>query len=195
MSLFSPPDWLNDALEGRLPAEELERRLQADPAARAHYQRLLQVERLLTAPPLVRPRPGFRGRVQARLEAQRQALAVQHRRSVWGAILLGAGAFAVSGASVLAAPALALLAWWLLQSGSALPLAGTLAGLTPSPAEVAALTAVVNGLLTGARALAGWLAGPAGCAVLTLAVGMALLWAVTVRRLTFQLLRKTRNQP
>lgn len=194
MTFFSPPDWLHEALDGSLPPDEVERRLQADPAARARYHHLLAVERLLHNPPLARPRPGFRGRVQARLEAHRQALAEQHRRSVWGALALGVGAFAVSGASVVGLPVLAVLAWWLLQNGAALPLAANLAGLAPNPADWAALAAAANGLLTGARVLANWLVGPAGCALLTLAAGMVVLWAVMVRRLTFQLLRKTRSQ-
>ncbi len=194
MTFFSPPDWLHEALDGSLPSDEVERRLQADPAARARYHRLLAVERLLHNPPLVQPRPGFRGRVQARLEAHRQALEAQHRRSVWGALALGAGAFAISGASMLGLPVLVALAWWLWQSGVAFPLAAALSGLAPNPADWAALAAVANGLLTGARVLAGWLVGPAGCALLALAAGMVLLWAVMVRRLTFQLLRKTRTQ-
>lgn len=194
MTFFPPPDWLNDAVDGSLPAAEVERRLQADPAARARYHQLRAMERLLHHPPLVQPRPGFRGRVQARLEAHRQALEGQHRRSVWGALALGVGAVAVSGASVVGLPVLAVLAWWLLQTGAAAPLAATLSGLAPNPADWAALAAVANGLLMGARALAGWLVGPAGCALFTLAAGMVLLWAMTVRRLTFQLLRKTRTQ-
>jgi anti-sigma factor RsiW len=107
---------MQSALDGLLPPEQkaaLSEHLVLCPECQSAWVALGRVERLLAAPPLASPRPGFTNRFAARLE-QRNSRA----RAVWGAMALGMGAstavlavlvtggtLAASGASYFQGPA------------------------------------------------------------------------------------------
>lgn len=177
-------DWMQLALDGEL-AQEHRTRLEAHLAecveCAGWWEALNRVEAFFTDPPLARPRAGFTGRFNARLQQQHS-----QPKTLWGLITLGVGAF--SSGALVAGFVLFSLVWPVVHLVGQPAASAALWQSAGAASEV--LLTLVDALWVVIRALGEWaLQTPLAWLCVVIALGLTLAWVFTIRRFALQGLR------
>lgn len=174
-------DMMQAAMDGELtPGQQaqFEQYLAESGEARAMWNALTEVDALLSAAPLAKPRPGFGKRFEARLAGQRSRV-----KTLWGTLALGTG-------TLMSAAALSLLvatyAFALTATGHAQQPSELLSmRVTQAAVAFADARALINALSISALALGEWgLMQPTMWLLATLGLGITAVWLYLIRKLS-----------
>lgn len=176
-------DWIQAALDGDLSSEQhaqFEQYLAETPDAQAMWSALSEVDQLLGAASMVKPRPSFSKRFEARLAGQRS-----RAKTLWGTLALGAGAMVSVGALSLVVVSSAVVAGatgFAQQPWGALSMQVTRAAVTFADGR-----AVINALAATVYALGEWgLMQPVAWSMTVFGLAATALWLYLIRKLNVE---------
>ena len=176
-------DWVHAALDGDLSPEQqvqFEQYLAETPEAQAMWSALSEVDQLLGAASMVKPRPGFSKRFETRLASQRS-----RAKTFWGTLALGAGAMVSVGALSVLVISSAIVAG---ATGFAQqPLGALSMQVTRAAVTFADVRAVINALATTVYALGEWgLMQPVAWSMTVFGLAATALWLYLIRKLNVE---------